>query len=359
MKKPRLPARLSARLPRRARLNRPRPGFLGRPRAPRPTDRPRHWIVDGAVWVVAGVVIWSALGSMLGAAFAWLAGVLLGFDVYRDQGLSNRQAAQVTLVVALSLALTQVLVRRWLRRKSGFAWRIHRRVLLVVAVGVLLVGGLDAGGATMKANQQDAAACDPWTTLGDAVAATYPIGTNLGTGTAFAVSDDGLLVTANHVVDGAKEIYLDLDSGKEPVQVLRTAPDYDLALLRVHRHTVPYLSLSTDYDQADAVYAVGWPGNTFEAGGASVSTGVISRQISTSDMRNSGVPDVPDGLQMLQTDAAVNPGNSGGPLVDACGAVGVVDAKSDTLDLEQYGIVSEEGISYAVSAQTVQSALGL
>jgi S1-C subfamily serine protease len=359
MKKPRLPARLSARLPRPALFKRGRPGLLGRRGAVRPTDRPRHWIIDGIVWVVAGIMIWSALGSLLGIVFAWLAGVLLGFDVYVDQGLGYRQTAQVTVAVTLGLVLTQLLVRRWLRRKAGFAWRVHRRMLLVLAVCVLVAGLLDAGGNALKANQQDDLACDSWTTLGQAVAATYPIGTELGSGTAFAVSDDGLLVTAYHVVKGAKDVYLDLDSGKEAVQVLRTAPDYDLALLRVHRHTVPYLTLSINYEQADAVYAVGWPGNTFEAGGASVSTGVISRQISTADMRNSSIPDVPDGLQMLQTDAAVNPGNSGGPLVGACGVVGVVDAKSDTLDLEQYGIVSEEGISYAISAQTVQSALGL
>jgi S1-C subfamily serine protease len=359
MKKPRLPVRLSARLPRSVLPKRRSSSFLGRQQAPRPTDRPRHWIIDGVVWVVAGVVIWSVLGSLFGAAFGWLAGVLLGFDVYVDQGLAYRQIAQVTLAVTLGLVLTQLLVRRWLRRKSGFAWRVHRRVLLVVAIAVLLVGVVDAGICTRKANQQDAIACDSWTTLGQAVAATYPIVTDLGNGTAFAVSDDGLLVTAYHVVDGAKEVYLNLDSDKEPVQVVRTAPDYDLALLRVRRHTEPHLSLDTGYGQADQVYAVGWPGNTFEAGGASVSTGVISRKISTEDMRNSSIGDVPDDLQMLQTDAAVNPGNSGGPLVGACGVVGVVDAKSDTLDLEQYGIVSEEGISYAVSAQTVQSALGL
>jgi len=68
---------------------------------------------------------------------------------------------------------------------------------------------------------------------------------------------------------------------------------------------------------------------------------------------------MPVGMELVQTDAAVNPGNSGGPLVGRCGVVGIVSAMSDKNRLGDYGFVSEQGISYAVSTTTIQRQLNL
>lgn len=159
------------------------------------------------------------------------------------------------------------------------------------------------------------------------------------------------------MVEGAKEVSLNLDTGKIKAKVIRTAPEHDLALIKAEAPTTFYINLTSDYQVTQDVYALGWPGNTFNAGSASVSKGIVSRIIKSSDVNKEY--DVPDDFQLVQTDAAINPGNSGGPLMNACGVIGTVLAKSDNRVLQDYGISSEEGISYAISTEAIKSALGL
>jgi S1-C subfamily serine protease len=189
--------------------------------------------------------------------------------------------------------------------------------------------------------------------------AVVPIQTDLGSGTGFAVKADGTILTANHVIEGATTIKANFSSGTVKLNVIKTAPEYDLALLKMDQETPVFFNLTSQYKMADTVYAYGYPANSLSAGPPSISEGIISRILTVADLRMTS-SNSPEGFEVIQTDAAINPGNSGGPLIGRCGVIGVVIAISDTSELSEYiGAVSEQGIGYVVSAQSVASKFDL
>ncbi|HEU5301396.1 MAG TPA: trypsin-like peptidase domain-containing protein [Acidimicrobiia bacterium] len=138
-----------------------------------------------------------------------------------------------------------------------------------------------------------------------------------GAGTGVVITDDGFVVTNNHVVEGASTIEVAFTNGEiEGATIVGRDPSNDLAVLKVARTGLPAVELG-DSDQiqvGDEVVAIG---NALALeGGLSVTRGIISGTDRTVDT-NVGSSLV----GMLQTDAAINPGNSGGPLLDAQGRV--------------------------------------
>jgi serine protease Do len=139
-----------------------------------------------------------------------------------------------------------------------------------------------------------------------------------GEGSGVVIARDGVIVTNNHVVQGARTITVSFNDGRhtKPVkgQVIGTAAERDLAIIRVQLHDlipVP-LGRSSKLRLGDGVLAIGFPLGL--SGGPTVTQGIVSGLDRT--VHADGGPDL-QGL--LQTDAAINPGNSGGPLVDAGG----------------------------------------
>ncbi|MBL3701930.1 Do family serine endopeptidase [Sulfitobacter sp. BDSS02] len=131
-------------------------------------------------------------------------------------------------------------------------------------------------------------------------------------GSGFVISADGFVVTNNHVIDGADEILIEFFSGDElPAEVIGTDPNTDIALLKVTSETpLPFVSFG-DSDSArvgDWVMAMGNPLGQ----GFSVSAGIVSA-------RNRALSGTYD--DYIQTDAAINRGNSGGPLFNMDGEV--------------------------------------
>jgi serine protease Do len=137
-------------------------------------------------------------------------------------------------------------------------------------------------------------------------------------GSGFLISSDGLVLTNAHVVDGAKEVMVKLSDHREfKAKVLGADRSSDIAVLKIEGHDLPAVSLG-DSDQlgvGDYVLAIGEPFGLEETATA----GIVSA-------KGRSLPG--DGyVPFIQTDAAVNPGNSGGPLFDANGAVVGINAQ--------------------------------
>lgn len=144
---------------------------------------------------------------------------------------------------------------------------------------------------------------------------------DIGGGSGFLVSSDGLIVTNKHVVDqtGATYTVFTNDGKKHDAKVIAKDPVLDIALIKIEGSGFPYLSLgnSDTLDVGQSVIAIG---NALGEYRNTVSVGVVSglaRSITAGD--NSGNSEVLD--HVIQTDAAINPGNSGGPLLNLQGEV--------------------------------------
>lgn len=131
-------------------------------------------------------------------------------------------------------------------------------------------------------------------------------------GSGFVISADGIILTNAHVVDGAKEVTVKLADHREyKAKVLGADKSSDIAVLKIDAHNLPFVRLgnSDQLGVGDYVLAIGEPFGLEETATA----GIVSA-------KGRSLPG--DGyVPFIQTDAAVNPGNSGGPLFDANGAV--------------------------------------
>jgi Do/DeqQ family serine protease len=140
-----------------------------------------------------------------------------------------------------------------------------------------------------------------------------------GSGSGVIISDDGYIITNNHVVDGADEVTVVMNDKKNmTAKVIGKDAATDLAILKVEEKNLPYLSFgnSDDVRLGQWVLAVGYP-LSLET---TVTAGIVSAKY-----RNIGINQTKMGggnsavESFIQTDAAVNPGNSGGALVNARG----------------------------------------
>jgi serine protease Do len=139
----------------------------------------------------------------------------------------------------------------------------------------------------------------------------------MSSGSGVIISSDGYIVTNNHVVEGATKVEISLENNKRyTASVVGTDPSTDLALLKIEATNLPFVTFGdSDLTQiGEWVLAVG---NPFDLN-STVTAGIISAKA-----RNIGIlKNVENNMQVesfLQTDAVVNPGNSGGALVNLAG----------------------------------------
>ncbi|MGD1846825.1 MAG: trypsin-like peptidase domain-containing protein [Salibacteraceae bacterium] len=153
-----------------------------------------------------------------------------------------------------------------------------------------------------------------------------------GSGSGVILSADGFIVTNNHVIDKANEVLVTLNNNEEyTAEVIGTDPNTDLALLKIDANDLPFVP----YGNSDGVKVGEWVlavGNPFNLT-STVTAGIVSakgRDINI--LRNKSQGGISAVESFIQTDAAVNPGNSGGALVNAQGElVGINTAiKSNT-----------------------------
>ena len=172
-----------------------------------------------------------------------------------------------------------------------------------------------------------------------------------GVGSGVIVSADGLILTAYHVVAGATSINLRYADGTEAMaEILSAEPENDIAVLAASQPPqvlVPaVLGSSGSLRIGDEAYAVGNPLGL----AGSMSAGVISGFERSIPLNEEG--DRLEGL--IQFDAAVNPGNSGGPLLNRSGqVVGIVTALANPNNQNSF-----TGIGFAVPISTASSAAG-
>jgi len=174
--------------------------------------------------------------------------------------------------------------------------------------------------------------------------------TSSAAGTGIIVSSDGYILTNKHVTNGASSISVVLDDGTiyKDVEVAATDPLNDVAFLKikdVSGLTAAKLGDSKTIQAGQQVVAIG---NALGLYQNTVTSGVISgtgRSITASDTTGSMVEKLND---LIQTDAAINSGNSGGPLINAAGEViGVNSANS----------VSAENVGFAIPIAAVKGML--
>jgi len=168
----------------------------------------------------------------------------------------------------------------------------------------------------------------------NAVPSVVTIRTDVAQGTGFIISDDGYLVTNAHVLSGASSVYT-INFEKEIIkaELIGYSGDFDIALLKIPgSYNALSLANSDDVQVGQKVIAIGNPlGLQF-----SVSEGIISA------VHRPGINEV---NSYLQTDAALNPGNSGGPLIDKEGNV---------VGINNFKIGSGEGLSFALESNYVK-----
>jgi serine protease Do len=162
-------------------------------------------------------------------------------------------------------------------------------------------------------------------------------------GSGFVIRANGLIVTNRHVIAGARTVRIRLSDGRElPAKIIGADAITDIALLKVSSGNLPALRLGSSQavSVGDAVIAIGNPFGL----GQSVSAGIISARART-------LEDDPY-IDFLQTDAAINRGNSGGPLLSVDGTViGVTSA----IFSPSGGSV---GLGFAIPAETVAGVVG-
>lgn len=166
-----------------------------------------------------------------------------------------------------------------------------------------------------------------------------------GSGSGVTISENGYIVTNNHVVDGADELLVTLSNKKDyKAKVVGKDPASDLAVIKIEAENLPYLTFanSDEVHLGQWVLAIGYPLNLE----TTVTSGIVSaksRSLGINSRRSNSPVEA-----FIQTDAAVNPGNSGGALVNTEGnVIGINSAIASPTG-------SYAGYSYAIPSNMVQ-----
>ena len=169
-----------------------------------------------------------------------------------------------------------------------------------------------------------------------------------GAGSGVIISEDGYLLTNNHVIDGASQIKVTLSNNESyDAKVIGADDTFDVALLKIEASglTVATFGSSSDLEVGETSIVIGNPLGKL---GGTVTAGIISSLNRTITIDNKS-------MELLQTDAAINLGNSGGGLFDGNGnLVGIIVAKS----VQTSDGTAVESIGFAIPIDNVKSILG-
>ena len=201
------------------------------------------------------------------------------------------------------------------------------------------VNGSGTTQQTLSVTEQSASVETVNNTLPAVVTVLTQVGFGGGSGSGFFISQDGYVVTNNHVVEGASDISIVYaKGGTAPASIVGVTPEFDLAVLKVDGPVPAILAWgdSSELPLGGTVIAIGSALGQYQN---SVTSGVLSgynRQLA--------------GMGgLLQTDAAINQGNSGGPLVDSNGYI---------IGVNTAVILPAQGLCFAVASNLVKFVVG-
>jgi S1-C subfamily serine protease len=266
-------------------------------------------------------------------------------------------------VPLISSALGGVIAALVVLVAHPFANTLHRRILTTTAGGrafaSLTSGATSTAGAIYAADANGVvsvrASSAPRTTAAGRSGAEEPTAARVDTGSGIVLNSSGEILTNEHVVDGAGSITVSLDgssSQRRAAAVVGESRSLDLAVLEIdpsglNLHPLRLANAST-VQVGDAAFAIGNPFGL----DWTLTTGVVSAL-----NREIRAPDGSAITHTIQTDAALNPGNSGGPLIDSAGSVIGVNSQIASATTTVSGEAGSSGVGFAISTDTVKAFL--
>jgi S1-C subfamily serine protease len=167
-------------------------------------------------------------------------------------------------------------------------------------------------------------------------------------GSGFAVSSDGHVITNNHVIDGCEDVKIHYKGQSIPARLITFDPNNDLALLQGSFSPKTHLPISrTNPELLQEIYVAGYPFGRDISTSVKVTKGIVS-----------SLTGIGNNFSNIQIDAALQPGNSGGPIISTMGnVVGVAVAKLDLEKvLENFGVIPEN-TNFGIKSSVVRTLL--
>ncbi|MDB4127991.1 S1C family serine protease [Hyphomicrobiales bacterium] len=172
----------------------------------------------------------------------------------------------------------------------------------------------------------------------------------VASGSGFIINDAGYIVTNNHVIDGCSEIKISYDNLEYPIKLIANDPINDLSILKSDINVEEYFNFSNVNSAIlNDIIVAGYPFGKSVSSSVKVTKGIVSSQAG-----------VGNNYSIMQIDAPIQPGNSGGPIFNTYGnIVGVAVAKLDSkVIMDAYGVIPENtnfGIKVSVLKNILDS----